>query len=97
MRRSYDQEFKEYIAKLVVDEGKKATDVGREMDISPKTISRWVKDYRNKIKMSQEGLSYITPSEFKKREKELLDQINELKEENEIIKKAARIFMQSQK
>ncbi|MDE5413765.1 transposase [Alkalihalobacillus sp. MEB203] len=97
MARKYDHEFKEYIAKLVVDEGNKATDVAREMDISPKTISRWVRDYRNKIKLNQEEISYITPSEYRKREKELLDQINNLKEENEIIKKAAHIFMQSQK
>ncbi|WP_209125843.1 transposase [Alkalihalobacillus sp. BA299] len=97
MARKYDHEFKEYIAKLVVDEGNKATDVAREMDISPKTISRWVRDYRNKIKVNQEEISYITPSEYRKREKELLDQISDLKEENEIIKKAAHIFMQSQK
>lgn len=97
MPRSYDQEFKEYIAKLVVDERNKASDVAREMDISPKTISRWVKRYREKQKLNQEETGYITPSEFKKREKELLDQINELKEENEIIKKAAHIFMKSQK
>lgn len=96
MGRSYDDEFKEYIAKLVVDEGNKASDVAREMDLSPKTISRWVREYRNKKNASQEGMAYITPSEFKKREKELLDQINELKEENEIIKKAAHIFMKSQ-
>ncbi|MDG5786004.1 transposase [Evansella sp. AB-P1] len=96
MGRVYDKEFKEYIAKLVVDEGNKASEVAREMDLSPKTISRWVRDYRKMIKSKQEGIDYITPSEYKKREKEWIDKINELKEENEIIKKAAHIFMKSQ-
>nr|WP_176371262.1 transposase [Litchfieldia alkalitelluris] len=93
MIKTYDEEFKEYIAKLVVEEGKKATEVSSEMDISSKNIYRWVKKYREKLKQSKEGTEYITPGEYKKREKELLDQINELKEENEIIKKAAHIFM----
>ncbi|WP_404350805.1 transposase [Sutcliffiella horikoshii] len=94
MSKRYDPEFKEYIAKLVVEEGNKASDISKEMDLSPKNISRWVSIYRKKTKAVE---SYITPGEFKKREKELLDQINELKEENEIIKKAAHIFMKSQK
>ncbi|MBU8905285.1 transposase [Desertibacillus haloalkaliphilus] len=97
MPRTYDEEFKEYVAKLVVDERNKASNVAREMDLSPKTISRWIKNYREKKKANQEETGYITPSEFRQREKELMDQINELKEENEIIKKAAHIFMKGQK
>jgi len=97
MGRYYDDEFKEYIAKLVVDEGNKASNVAREMDLSPKTISRWIRNYRDKKKAEKDGIAYITPSEFKKREKELLDQIKELQEENEIIKKAAHIFMKNAK
>lgn len=97
MGKHYDDEFKEYIAKMVVDEGKKATDVSREMDLPYKTMTRWIRDYRKKKQLKAEELDYITPSEHKKREKELLDQIKELKEENEIVKKAAHIFMKNQK
>lgn len=97
MGRYYDHDFKQYIAKLVVEEGKKAKEISREMDIPYKTMLRWVSNYRGKKKLKQEEMGYITPGEFKKREKELLNEINELKEENDIIKKAAHIFMKNQK
>ncbi|GAB3043420.1 IS3 family transposase [Virgibacillus ainsalahensis] len=97
MPRYYDHEFKQYIAKLVVEEEKNAAEVAREMDVPYKTMSRWVSNYRKKQKAETADLDYITPSEHKKREKELLDRIKDLEEENEIIKKAASIFMKNQK
>lgn len=96
MSKKYEEDFKDFVSKLVVEEGKKATDVANEMDLSPKTIYRWVKQYREKVKRHQEKTGYRTPSEYEQREKEFQDEIKELKEELEIIKKAAHIFMKSQ-
>ncbi|WP_249869138.1 transposase [Oceanobacillus saliphilus] len=69
MPRSYNDEFKEYISKLVVDEGKKASEISREMDVPYKTMAKWVSKYRKKQRLKAEKLDYITPSEHKKREK----------------------------
>lgn len=96
MGRNYDEEFKERIVKLVIEEGKTAIDVADEMDISDKTVYRWVKKHREKVALQQENSGYKTPSEYEEREKELLKQLKELEEENAIIKKAAHIFMKSQ-
>jgi transposase len=97
MGRSYDYEMKQFVAKMIVEEGKKAAEVSREMDIPYGTLSRWVSDYRKKQAQQAEGLDYITPSEHKKREKELLDRIKDLEEENAIIKKAVHIFAKNPK
>src|SRR5699024_5055855 len=90
--RTYDKEFKNYVVKLVVEEGKRMTDVARELDVHYDNVRRWIREYRKEEKRKADALEYVTPSEHKEREKELLDRISELEEENAIIKKAARIF-----
>ncbi|MEJ8778784.1 transposase [Pseudogracilibacillus sp. ICA-222130] len=90
--RSYDVEFKEFAIKLVLDEGKPRAEVARELDMPISTLSKWVKNYKKEQELKAEKLEYVTPSEHRKREKELLDRIKDLEEENAIIKKAARIF-----
>lgn len=93
MSRKYDREFKEYIAKLAVEENIPQTELSREHDIPTSTIGRWVKNYRLEKASENGDVKFVTPSELKKREKELINQINELKEENAILKKVAHIFM----
>ena len=39
MGKRANLEYKDYISKLVMDEGRTATDVDFEMELSPKTIS----------------------------------------------------------
>jgi len=90
--RTYDQELKDYVVKLVLEEGKTRADVARELDIPYGNITKWVRIHQQKQKVKAEELDYVTPSEHRKREKELLDRIADLEEENAIIKKAARIF-----
>ena len=46
--KHFDQEFKDYVSKLIVEEGRKASHVARKLEISPKTISGWVSVYRTK-------------------------------------------------
>jgi transposase len=64
--KHYDQEYKDYVSKLVVEDGRKASDVAFELEISPKTISRWVATYRMKVNVGKSNETYITPSELEK-------------------------------
>lgn len=93
--RSYDNQLKEYIVKLVLEEGHKMKQLSREMEIPYGTIKEWVRERRNEEKEKERRL--ITPKEYDEREKELVDRIKNLEEENEIIKKAAHIFAKNQK
>ena len=91
----YDKAYKEHIAKLVVEEGRKASELSFELEISPKTISRWVKDYRTKVNNDQ-PTTYMTPTELEKLKKEHEKELEKLREENEILKKAMHIFTKNQ-
>ena len=92
MSRKYDSDFKEYIVKLVVEEGRKQIEVSREMDVPFKTMNRWVTNYKKKLNAEQNNVEYLTPSEQLQRDREYEKQIKDLQEENEILKKAMHIF-----
>ncbi|MEH7353450.1 transposase [Neobacillus drentensis] len=96
MGKHHTQEYKEYVSKLIVEEGRKASDVAYELEISAKTISRWVAAYRMKINVGKTGENYITPSELEKLKKQHEKELQQLREENEILKKAMHIFTKNQ-
>ncbi len=92
MRKRIDDELKRHLIRLVVEEGKKQTEVSREMGVPLGSLRRWVSDYRKEKHMEQEGVEYLTTTEQSKRQQEMEKQIRELQEENEILKKAMHIF-----
>jgi transposase len=96
MAKHYDSEFKEYVSKLVVVEGRKAADVARELDISTKSLSRWVQAYKQQHSHSESNEKYLTPNEIEKLKKQHEKELRELREENEILKKAMHIFTKDQ-
>lgn len=96
MKKHHTQEYRDYVSKLVVEEGKKATDVSKELEISYKTVSRWVAAYKEKVNAGQEGKEYITPKELEKLKKQHEKELQQLREENEILKKAMHIFTKNQ-
>ncbi|PIC55975.1 transposase [Sporosarcina sp. P12(2017)] len=92
MRKRIDEKLKQHLIKLVVEEGKKQTEVSREMDVPLSTLRRWVSTYRKKAAAELDGEDYLTPTEQLKQQRVLEKEIQELKEENEILKKAMHIF-----
>ncbi len=92
MQGHHSHEYKEYIAKLIVEENKVAKHLCRELDLAPSTVSSWVKRYRIKQGYYPNSNDLTTSSELKKQQAALEKQIRELEEENEILKKAMHIF-----
>jgi transposase len=95
MGKHYDQEYKDYVSKLVV-EGRKATEVAYELELSYKTLCKWVASYKQKINGDQPKENYITPSELEKLKMQHEKELQQLREENEILKKAMHIFTKNQ-
>lgn len=96
MGKHFDQEYKEYASKLVVEEGRKATEVAYELEISYKTLCKWVAAYKKKISSEDSKEKYMTPTELEKLKKQYEKEMQQLKEENEILKKAMHIFTKNQ-
>lgn len=96
MGKHYDHEYKEYVAKLVVEEGRTATDVAHELEIPIGTLRRWVQSHKKKVNTANNPVGYMTPSEVEKLKEAHQKEINKLKEETEILKKAMHIFTQNQ-
>lgn len=90
MGMHYDPEYKIQIAKLVVEEGKKAAELARDLDIPIGTLRNWIHAYRKKKESGFVGSGNLAPDV--KVVKDLEKQVRDLQEENEILKKAMHVF-----
>jgi transposase len=94
-QKQYDNDFKLNTVKLVVEEGKPASQVARDLGITPNTLYRWISQYKDDPKHPFVGSGHLKPEAQAARD---LDRENrELREENEILKKALRIFSKDRK
>jgi transposase len=91
--KHFDNEYKMQIAQLVVEEGKKATQLARDLDIPIGTIRNWIQVYKSKKNEGFVGSGNLSPDV--KAVKDLEKQIKDLQEENAILKKAMHIFTKS--
>ena len=82
--KKYDEDYKKNIVKLV-ESGKPISDIEREYGINRKNIYNWKYKYGNIIKSTGE---VTNNDEILKLKKEL----QQVKMENEILKKAVAIF-----
>lgn len=92
MGKHYDQEYKDYVSKLIVEEGRKTREVAYELEVSHSTVGNWVRDYKERKFAGSSKEQYITPKELEKLKKQYEKEMQQLKEENEILKKAMHIF-----
>ncbi len=88
--RQFSQEFKRNALQLVMEKGISVGKVARELDIHPNLIHKWRRDYLAEGESAFVGSGNVKPSdiEVKRLQKELED----VKEERDILKKALRVF-----
>ena len=91
-RKRIPNETKDYIVKMILDEGVKAREVSRKFEIGESTIQRWLKAARDKNKQESTGSKFITTKEHEKMQLQYEKELRALKEENDILKKAMHIF-----
>ena len=89
-RRKYDRQFKIEAIRLVTEDGRKATEVARNLGIHVNLIYLWKKQLAEDPKEAFPGLGNLKSSdaELRKLQRELAD----VKEERYILKKALAIF-----
>jgi transposase len=87
-RRSFTEEYKAGVVRLVLDEGKTIAQVARDLELTPSAIGNWVSRARADRTGGRTGLTSEEREELRRLRKE----VRELRLEREILKKAAAFF-----
>jgi transposase len=87
-RRQFDEEFRTQAVRLVLDEGKSVGAVARDLDLTPSALRQWVHRARADRTQGKTGLTTAEREELARLRKD--NRI--LREEREILKKAAAFF-----
>jgi len=87
-RRRFDDDFKAQAVRLVLDEGKTVSAAARDLDLTETALREWVKRVQADRTNGRTGLTTAEREELARLRKE--NRI--LREEREILKKAAAFF-----
>ena len=88
-RRAYSEEFRAGAIRLVLDKGRKQSEVARDLGLSVTTLSFWVRQAR--IDRSDGGTGPLTTEERQELTR-LRKEIRDLRMERDLLKKAAAFF-----
>jgi transposase len=92
-RRQFRDEYKASVVRLVLDEGKTAGAVARDLDLTETAVRAWVERARADRTDGKTGLTSTEREELTR----LRRQVRVLEEEREILKKAAAFFAKHQR
>lgn len=95
MKKQYSAEFKIEAIKRLEKSGESLNKIATELGVRPTTMHGWVKKYRESPDIPFPGSGHLKPEDEKLRKLE--KEIRDLKEENEILKKAAAYFAKNLK
>jgi transposase len=93
-RRSFTDEFKAEVARTVLSSGKTAGQVARELDLTETAVRQWVKQAQ--VDRGKGPPGALTTAE-KEELAQLRKEVRELREDRDILKKAAAFFAKHQK
>ncbi len=93
-RQSYSKEFKINAVKQVIEAGRKASEVARELGISDNLLHVWKRKYQDNQAESFTGQG--NRSSKVEQIRKLEQEVKRLKDERDILKKAAIFFAQEE-
>ena len=89
-RRSFTEEFKLEVARMVVDQGMDVPAVCKDMKLGPTAVRRWVDQYKADQR-GQPGIGKPLTAE-QQRIRQLEQENRQLRSDNELLKKASAFF-----
>ncbi len=89
-RRSFTDEFKLEVARMVVDQGMDVATVCKDMELGPTAVRRWVDQYKAE-QGGQSGIGKPLTAE-QQRIRQLEQENRQLRSDNELLKKASAFF-----
>ena len=87
--KHYEKEFKEKIVKEHIEEGRTLKSLSEEYKISSASISIWIKRFREEC---QENNQLKENYDYMLENRNLKHELEEMKKENQFLKKAAAFF-----
>jgi transposase len=93
VRRSFAEEFKAGAVRLVLDEGKTVSQVGRDLDVSQSVVGNWVKQARADRSNGKTGLTTEERGELVKLRRE----VRELRLQRDILKKSRSLLREGER
>jgi len=87
-RRSFTPEYKEQVARMVVEESRAIPSTAREIGVNEQTLRNWVHEYRRNHAGDEPPLTISERARLRELEKE----VRELRSEKEFLGKAAAFF-----
>ena len=95
MAKQYNAEFKLEAVRRIERTGEAVSKVAADLGVNENTMYGWVKRYRDKSVVPFPGSGRLSPED--ERVRKLERENRDLREENEILKKAAAYFAKNQK
>jgi len=93
--RKYDNEFKREAVRLVTEEGRKASEVAKNLGIHVNLLYLWRKKLLEDPEFAFPGKGHLKPHEEELRQ--LKRRLADAEEERDILKKALAVFSRGQK
>ena len=90
-RKTYSEDFKIRAVKMVTEDGMKQAQVARNLGVNLNSIGKWIKKY------GDQDIPEVSADEAMRKARQLEKENAELREENEILKKATAFFAKNQK
>ena len=89
-RRSFDEEFKLQVVKMIKDEGLSVGQVCRDLDLGETAVRRWLAQFEAELS-GQRGIGKPLTAE-QQRIRALEAEVRQLREDNTLLKKASAFF-----
>jgi len=96
-RKKYSEEFKKEAVELALSPDKQVTQVARELGVNRTVLYRWISEYKQKGEKAfpGNGKQKLTPQE--EENLALKKELEEVREERDILKKAMAVFSKNPK
>ena len=96
-RKKYSEEFKKEAVELALSPDKQVTQVARELGVDRTVLYRWISEYKQKGEKAfpGNGKQKLTPQE--EENLALKKELEEVREERDILKKAMAVFSKNPK
>jgi len=89
-RRKFSREFKIEAAKLVRERGVSVAQAGRDLDVHENVLRKWIKEFGSDPAQAFPGRGQMKPEQLEI--EQLRREVNKLKAERDILKKATAFF-----